>query len=74
MIGQDIQLGFTTHLGNTLNIRIPHARQNLTTADVVNAMDGMIASNAVLATQGRPTTRQSARLIQRHQTAFVLNN
>lgn len=73
-ISQDIRLDFLTHLGHVVNLRIPYARSGLTNEQVITAMDGVILSDAMITTQGRPIARASARLIQRNQTEFTLNN
>lgn len=74
MMTQDFRLTFGTHLGNALELRIPRANPSVTTQQVIDAMDQIIASDAFLSTQGRPVSRKAARIVTSSSNTFNLTH
>ena len=70
MISHEIRLGFLTDLNNSMSIRIPHANELLTDAQVINAMQGIISTAAVQSTRGTPRFRSTAELITTNTSEF----
>jgi hypothetical protein len=67
----EFQLTFKTPNNSPLLIRIPNPNTSVTDADVREAMDRIIASNAVLSVNGAPATRSAASIIQTVRDPFI---
>lgn len=74
MTTHNFRLTFGTHLGNSIELRIPRANLNVNTQQVIDAMDQIIASDMFTGTQGHPISRESARIVTQTATSFNLTN
>jgi len=70
---KEFRLTFSTQLGRGFAIRIPRANPNVTDADVISAMDKMISTGILRSVDGRPVSRESARLVKTTATEFEIN-
>ena len=67
-------LGFNAPFNQSAKIRLPHANPSIQNETVVQAMDDIIASGAIVTVSGPITSRKSAQITTRTTSDFELTN
>jgi hypothetical protein len=67
-----LNLSFKTNAGKTMVLRIPDPVQNLTTQQIQQAADQIIATNVILSEKlGRPVELVDANYVERNSTDML---
>jgi hypothetical protein len=66
----DFRLAFNSSLGGLMQLTIPRARASATGQQVADAMEAMVAAQAIQNARGTPVSRHSAELITTTTTEF----
>ncbi|MDR1913414.1 MAG: DUF2922 domain-containing protein [Clostridiales bacterium] len=69
---QYIVLQFKTDAGEILSISIPNANPEATNAQVVEAMDNILATYAILSSQGEPVAIAAAKKITDEEESIAV--
>ena len=72
VLDRKLQLSFKTTANQIRYINIPNVRDDIGNTDVVNAMDGIINSQALQLGSGIPSTRYRARKIITSENNFPI--